>query len=77
MFDFYMSIWHFKSNNAYNVRCHCGSETQFVLGYVHTAPFSFLSVLVGENAARSHCSVFKQIRYETIGVHIATAKRCC
>ena len=29
------------------------------LGYVHTAPFSFLSVFVDENAARSHCSVFK------------------
>ena len=30
------------------------------LGYVHTAPFSFLSVFVDENAAiASHCSVFK------------------
>ena len=29
------------------------------IGYVHTAPFSFLSVFVDENAARSHCSVFK------------------
>ena len=25
----------------------------------HTAPLSFLSVLVDEDAARSHCSVFK------------------
>ena len=30
-----------------------------VLGYVHTAPFLFLSVFVDENAARSHCSIFK------------------
>ena len=30
-----------------------------ILGYVHTAAFSFLSVFVDENAARSHCSVFK------------------
>ena len=28
-------------------------------GYVHTTPFSFLSVFVDENAVRSHCSVFK------------------
>ena len=26
---------------------------------VHTAPFSFRSVFVDKNAARSHCSVFK------------------
>ena len=30
-----------------------------VSGYVHTAPFSFLSGFVDENALRSHCSVFK------------------
>ena len=35
-----------------------------ILGYVHTAPFSFLSNVLDENAARSHCSVFKCIRYE-------------
>ena len=29
-----------------------------VLGFVRTAPFSYLSVFVDENADRSHCSVF-------------------
>ena len=32
-------------------------------GNVHTAPFSFPFIFVDENAARSRCSVFKQIRY--------------
>ena len=35
-----------------------------ILDPVHTAPFSFLSIFVDENAVRSHCSVFKWIRYE-------------
>ena len=35
------------------------SKADYVSGYVHTAPFSFLSVFVDENAVRSHCSVFK------------------
>ena len=48
-----------------------------LLGYIHIAPFSFLSVFVDENAVLSHCFIFKWIRYEMIGIHTAPAKRCC
>ena len=35
-----------------------------VVGYVQTAPLSFLSVFVDGKTVRSHCSVFKWKRYE-------------
>ena len=47
------------------------------IGYVHIALFTFLSVFVVENSARSHCSVSNEYDMNAIGVHIAPAKQCC
>ena len=60
----------------------CEISVQFSLfrtrfRHIHTAPFLFLSVFVAENAARSHCSVFKKQAMKSIRVHIAPAKLCC
>ena len=48
-----------EENTSYIIKlCHCFVVCYSVYSF-HTAPFSFLSVFVDENAARSHCSAFK------------------
>ena len=38
---------------------HCTLSAMLVLGYVSTAPYSFLFIFVEQNGASSHYSVFK------------------
>ena len=47
------------------------------LGYVHTAPFSFLSVFVDKTLPVHIAPFSNKYAMKPIGVHIAPTKRCC
>ena len=47
------------------------------LGYVHTAPFSFLSVFVDETLSIPIVPLSNEYAMKMIGVRTAPAKRCC